>query len=529
MKYYLTLFLFSIGVLLSFSFQKNNTSALTSLLDQPPPPSKQFFSDYNLLSSCELTNLNGEILEVFPGFLCSPTPDGFIVSQIGNYFHKFDRNLNIRWKLDLKVHHDFTFDSDNNIYALSSEIKILNKKNFHFGTIVKIDPNGKISNSWKSFDHLDELSEVFLQKIDSFHAFKKGTRGDAPTKIKINSISVIPKNKYESNFPFMRHGNLLVGFSQFHTLAILDKTTYKILWSLTYPAHGKYFSHSAQMLPEGNILLFNNTSSKLKTSSLLKINPITKTEAWVYEGFNFYSPTEGDVQQLPNDNILFTYNTNGGRSTEITPSGKIIWTGENPYKNIKNFKPLALYRTRRISADFANQNLLPTPTSLPSSLKNHDASTFANYIISTSDFKNSSALEKALYKINEDQLLIEQFGKNTDFERLISDRVELLKNLFDPPYFDHQTLLVRSQRPTCTPNFTSKSSDDKVTYKEYYSIAVNNKNAPVICQPHTGSRIHSLIFLKCSKLNKMFTFHYFTESVSRMEYFFNELSCQNLI
>jgi hypothetical protein len=87
-------------------------------------------------------------------------------------------------------------------------------------------------------------------------------------------------------------------------------------------------NHGHQVLENGNFLFFNNGSGQ-GASPIIELQldeaAWTATRVWEYSGDS--SPTLGDVQELPNGNILITY-SNSGVIQELTKDKTVVqsWT-----------------------------------------------------------------------------------------------------------------------------------------------------------------------------------------------------------
>lgn len=492
---------------------------------------------FNLLSSCELLNMQGEIVQVFPGFLCTTTNDRKIISQVGNYLYKFDRNLNVIWRANAIVHHDYSIGIDGHIFALGTEIRKFQGETFHFNTIVKILPDGKISNTWKSFEHIDDLHKLTDIDLKNFNSNKKAQSGDVPVKIKINSIHVIPENSLSNKEAAFRKGNLLVGFSQLNLLAILDPESFKILWSYSPPYRlGKYFSHSAQMLAEGKIILFNNTFSQTPStnsvhhSAILKLDPLIKNISWEYRANppdSFYSPTEGDVQQLENGNILITENTMGGTSYEINTEKEIVWKWINPRINPATAKPYNIYRMRRIQSDLAAEYLYPQTNNYVGSLAKFNREFLS---INFDTIKTSWGTAKnSIYKNNDELLEIEEHQniEKSSAVQIEQNKLELLSSFFQKKDYLYPTMLVRSQRPDCKFNLLNSilpnnhPNVDKTSYllyaNEYYSYGT--------CNEKDKTYLSLITFLYCANKKSLFMIKYFSKKYQNIHEHLESISC----
>ena len=84
-------------------------------------------------------------------------------------------------------------------------------------------------------------------------------------------------------------------------------------------------NHGHHMLPDGTFYLFNNGQSGTSTVRGFKLNTssMTATSSFTYMGSGVNSMVMGDVQGLPNGNVLVTASTSGN-ITEMTTGGQVI-------------------------------------------------------------------------------------------------------------------------------------------------------------------------------------------------------------
>ena len=84
-------------------------------------------------------------------------------------------------------------------------------------------------------------------------------------------------------------------------------------------------NHGHHLLPDGTFYLFNNGQSGQSTVRGFKLNTsnMTATSSFTYTGSNANSMVMGDVQGLPNGNILVSASTSGN-ITELTTGGQVV-------------------------------------------------------------------------------------------------------------------------------------------------------------------------------------------------------------
>ena len=107
------------------------------------------------------------------------------------------------------------------------------------------------------------------------------------------------------------------------------------MWRLGDEVLGQ--QHDANMLPNGNILIFDNGPIRRfmgsSFSRVIEVDPSTNTIVWEYQDavpLNFFSPNISGARRLPNDNTLVTEGR-FGRMFQVTPEKQVVWEYVNPY------------------------------------------------------------------------------------------------------------------------------------------------------------------------------------------------------
>jgi hypothetical protein len=178
--------------------------------------------------------------------------------------------------------------------------------------LVEMTIKGEIVWEWRSWEHLDPERDAITAVQD-----------DRDVWTVANSVSEMPD------------GNLILSFRDISTVIMINRQTGAIYWKLGAPPLAG--QHAPHILPNGNVLLFDNGPHRLDHSfpfsRVLEINPATKEIVWKYQEVrvsDFFSPRISNAQRLPNGN---TFINEGwfGRFFEVTPDGSVVWEYVNPY------------------------------------------------------------------------------------------------------------------------------------------------------------------------------------------------------
>ncbi|MEM7331785.1 MAG: arylsulfotransferase family protein [Chloroflexota bacterium] len=151
-------------------------------------------------------------------------------------------------------------------------------------------------------------------------------------------------------------GNYLVSFKTLNLLVIINRQTDDLIWTFQDDDLGG--QHDAQMLDNGNILVFANGmfSRDLTHSTVWEIDPENKEVVWKYaakqNALSFFSSFISGCQRLPSGNTLICEGSKGCLF-EVTPNCDVVWEYVNPYtiQNPKFGETNWIFRSRRYMPD----------------------------------------------------------------------------------------------------------------------------------------------------------------------------------
>jgi len=253
---------------------------------------------------------------------------------LGRGVVEYDWDCNLVWRFEPAggfAHHDVIRLENGNTVTL------VRPDRGRFDDILEVDGAGHVVWEWQSGDYLEPFvpSEGW-SRVDVTH---------------LNSIQELPANpSFDRGDDRFRPGNLLVSSREMNLVFIIDKRSRALVWTFDVDLDKQ---HEPLMIgPEsahaGNILIFNNRYRSFyddRQSSVLEIDPGSDTLVWQYRSAGFYSPTSGVEQPLPNGNVLIT-SSRGGRTFEITRSGRVVWEWAPPFDTT---------RSHRYSYDYSPQ------------------------------------------------------------------------------------------------------------------------------------------------------------------------------
>ena len=177
--------------------------------------------------------------------------------------------------------------------------------------LVEMTTHGEVVWEWRSWEHLDPATHpITLQDRRA-----EWTHGNAVAET--------------------AEGNLVVSFRNISTVAMIERTTGKIVWTLSSPPLAQ--QHDPRPLPNGNLLIFDNGTHRrdhpATFSRVIEVDPRTNAIVWEYTDhslFEFFSPYISSAQRLANGNTLICEGVHG-RIFEVTHEREVVWEYVSPF------------------------------------------------------------------------------------------------------------------------------------------------------------------------------------------------------
>lgn len=176
----------------------------------------------------------------------------------------------------------------------------------------EVDAGGKLVWEWRAWEHT-EIERFPLHPRQLRHEYAHA-----------NTIFPLPG------------GDALICYRHIDLLGIIDRETGAYSWTRHDPELGG--PHDAQMLDNGNMMIFANRSGLMpRGSAVLEFEPETGETVWAYRGnptHSFDSNFISGCQRLWTGNTLICEGL-WGRIFEVTPGGDIVWEYVSPHTFVR--------------------------------------------------------------------------------------------------------------------------------------------------------------------------------------------------
>jgi Arylsulfotransferase (ASST) len=308
----------------------------------------KIYDGYNLYEG-KLIDMQGHVVKKWKSIYL-----GVIDPQTGDYYAekyyeapvwgRYTWDDKVVWEKNFPIHHDIVLTPKGTVITFTKEVHQYMGRDVEFDVILEFDKNGNLLDRFSLWDHLKEFQhyhkklELDLPKsyiIPDVDRETKSIWGGHYDYYHLNSLSIVPPNAREGTHPAFRPGNWIISFRHGSMVFILDQDSKQILWRAIYNQVPDRLEgpHAAHMLDNGNILILDNGRYR-KWSRIIELDPVTLKPVWEFKEKDFYSLSQGYVQQLPNGNILVT-EAEKGHVFEITPVKEVVWEFYHPDKQDK--------------------------------------------------------------------------------------------------------------------------------------------------------------------------------------------------
>lgn len=288
------------------------------------------------------------------GNLLYPTRDRSKIQQAG--VRKIDLDSNVLWRYHCRIDHDYQILENGNLIlhtitdCMVPALGVDLKRNPYF---LEITPDKELIWEWRGEEHLAELKE--LLPADGWAHFQKRVQGQFSFDwAHNNTCQIIPPNataekeKESGDRVRFKPGNIVFSYRSVDIIGVIDRETGKIVWAW---GPGEIDGqHKPHMLPNGNLLIFDNGTLR-GYSRVIELNPLTEKIEWEYTSDpkeKFFSGYISGAQRLPNGNTLICEGSKC-HLFEVTPEKEVVWDYVSPFKEKG---ALAVYRCLRYSPEY---------------------------------------------------------------------------------------------------------------------------------------------------------------------------------
>jgi hypothetical protein len=225
------------------------------------------------------------------------------------------------------VQHDFDLDEAGNIYVLGQRIRQRRPERLPAleeplldESLIVLSPDGE---EIRRVSILDAFARSPYRGI--VNRLAPGNVAQWGDYLHNNNVELVSADLAPA-FPFLEAGQVILSLRQLDTLAALDLERVQIVWAMRGAWHRQ---HDPDLLPNGNILLFDNQGDWARggRSRVLEIDPATSEIVWRWprgEGGELWSRWRAGQQKLPNGNVLINEFFKG-RLLEVTGAGEVVW------------------------------------------------------------------------------------------------------------------------------------------------------------------------------------------------------------
>jgi hypothetical protein len=267
--------------------------------------SAQEWKDFQLTTGCRLFNLKGETIKVFPGDVCLYFDDGKLLTANDDGLNFYDKDFKNLWHVTGHFHHGLALSIDKKkILAMGSDFVQHQKTKKRIDKLMVISLEGKVLHEVLSTSLLKQAKIKILRRQSGFIDVEESH---------FNSLLEIPAIKVNPKLSFLKEGNFIAN-SRDDGLFILSSDLQKVEHFQTLSQSVRHQVHDAQILANGNLLIFNNltkgSTEKFKFSSVQEINLATDEIMFEFTSTpkqDFYSKVSGAVQILDEDHYLISH------------------------------------------------------------------------------------------------------------------------------------------------------------------------------------------------------------------------------
>jgi hypothetical protein len=260
------------------------------------------------------------------------------------------------WEAGFPAHHDVEVLADGQILTLSSSVRTVDDagtpRTIVDDEIVLVGEDGEVREKHSLYDTFAATPGASVYGMD-----RRGVDIGGTTAVDVfhaNSVEWIDLPALAGSHPVYAAGNVLISMRHQNALAVVDRTGGGLTW--IWGSGILDGQHSARMLDNGNILVFDN-GLRRKRSRVLEVDPRREASdavVWEFDGASierFFTTGGGASQRLPNGNTLVTV-TGQGRLFEATAAGDLVWAFANPTRDKHTSRRATIHASKWLPEEF---------------------------------------------------------------------------------------------------------------------------------------------------------------------------------
>jgi len=314
--------------------------------------------------ACDLIKLDGTVVQSWQDRECHRWEQAHLLSDgdllvvgtdqpvskqmEGRFLLRLRWDGSVRWRRRLSVHHDIEETPDGLWLSLMMQPRRVDEIDPDIDIwddiLTLLDQDGRVVETLSLYDILNSSKLRFPIQMAG-HSEK-----DGDTWIDLFHCNAAEWMRYEQLFdrhPLYGPDNILITSRHQDAVMVINWRTRQLVW---YWGPGELSGpHSATVLPEGNLLIFDNGLTR-RWSRVIEVDPLSGTIVRKYttpKKTDFFSRVMGSCQKLANGNVLIG-NSAAGQGLELTLEGKPAWVFLGTRKTKNGFRE-KIPRIRRMA------------------------------------------------------------------------------------------------------------------------------------------------------------------------------------
>lgn len=272
---------------------------------------------------------NGDLLIAGAEMSGQDSPD------IRYYVSRMNWAGELLWQHYYNGHHDIEQTPAGRLLTLTFERRLMPEVHatapLRDDSLTLLNQDGTLLEVFSIYEALKRRPDIF-----PIHPGRANVYAGKPwvNLLHANSVEWMHRPELVERSPIFALDNVLVCFRHQNRVAVINWEKREVVWA--WGEKELDGPHDAQVLAGGNLLIFDN-GLKRGWSRVIELDPVAGKIVWQYRApkpKDFYTPTKGSNQRLPNGNTLIA-NSDSGQIFEVTSEGEMVWDFRCPHRNEK--------------------------------------------------------------------------------------------------------------------------------------------------------------------------------------------------